>query len=102
MELAGTESGCRARRSAAALAPAKLGIRPSAPGKRETPSRSIARQISCRTSSLVRMGADRNERLRRQRDEARPPRATIAADGGAGTHEPPARDGGGWRSIGAQ
>jgi hypothetical protein len=40
--------------SAASLAPAKFGIRPSAPGKRETPSRSIAFQTSARTSSLVR------------------------------------------------
>ena len=30
----------------AALAPAKFGIRPSAPGKRDTPSRSIAFQTS--------------------------------------------------------
>ena len=41
--------------SAASLAPAKLGIRPSAPGKRETPSRSIAFQTSLRTSSLERI-----------------------------------------------
>ena len=38
--------------SAASFAPAKLGIRPSAPGKRETPSRSIAFQTSLRISSL--------------------------------------------------
>ena len=42
--------------SAASLAPAKLGIRPSAPGKRETPSRSIAFQTSLRTSSFERIG----------------------------------------------
>ena len=40
--------------SAASLAPAKFGIRPSAPGKRETPSRSIAFQTSLRTSSFER------------------------------------------------
>src|SRR3954454_7716991 len=40
--------------SAASLAPAKLGIRPSAPGNRETPSRSIAFQIAFRTWSLER------------------------------------------------
>src|SRR5680860_999630 len=53
---ASTQAGCLASRSAAALAPAKLGIRPSAPGKRDTPSRSIDRHMSRRTSSLVRMG----------------------------------------------
>ena len=52
--------GCRASRSAAPLAPAKFGIRPSAPGKRDTPSRSIARQTSARTSSLERIEPDRN------------------------------------------
>ena len=50
------QDGWRARRSAAALAPAKLGIRPSAPGKRDTPSRSIDRQTSWRTWSFVRIG----------------------------------------------
>ena len=40
--------------SAASLAPAKFGIRPSAPGKRETFSRSIASQTSLRTSSFER------------------------------------------------
>src|SRR3954453_2379594 len=40
--------------SAAPLAPAKLGIRPSAPGKRETPSLSMDRQTSFLTSSLER------------------------------------------------
>ena len=37
---------CWASFSAASLAPAKFGIRPSAPGNRETPSRSIARQTA--------------------------------------------------------
>ena len=39
------------------LAPAKLGILPSAPGKRETPSRSIAFQTARLTWSLERIGA---------------------------------------------
>ena len=55
--VAASQAGCRASRSAAALAPAKFGIRPSAPGKRATPSRSMARQTSSRTSSLERMRA---------------------------------------------
>ena len=50
------QAGWRASRSAAPFAPAKLGMRPSAPGKRDTPSRSIARQTSARTSSFERMG----------------------------------------------
>ncbi len=41
--------------SAASFAPAKFGMRPSAPGNRDTPSRSIAFQISLRTSSLERI-----------------------------------------------
>ncbi len=48
------QARCEARRSAASFAPAKFGMRPSAPGKRETPSRSIARQTAVRTWSLVR------------------------------------------------
>src|SRR3954471_20048209 len=48
------QSRCPASFSAASLAPAKLGIRPSAPGKRETPSRSIAFQTPLRTSSFDR------------------------------------------------
>ena len=51
--------------SAARRAPAKLGIRPSAPGNREIPSRSIAFQTSLRTSSLERTG------------ETYPPRRTV-------------------------
>ncbi len=43
--------------SAASFAPAKFGIRPSAPGNRETPSRSIAFQTSRLTWSLVRIRA---------------------------------------------
>src|SRR4051794_40268473 len=54
------QAGCLASRSAAAFAPAKFGIRPSAPGKRDTPSRSMARQTSRLTSSFVRMSRDRN------------------------------------------
>ena len=50
---------CAASFSAASLAPAKLGMRPSAPGKRETPSRSIAFQTSRRTWSLVRISVQR-------------------------------------------
>ena len=50
--------------SAARCAPAKLGIRPSAPGNRDIPSRSIAFQTSLRTSSLERI------------DERYPPRRT--------------------------
>ena len=49
---------CAASFSAASLAPAKLGIRPSAPGNRETPSRSIAFQIARRTWSLERIGGN--------------------------------------------
>ena len=49
---------CPASFSAASLAPAKLGIRPSAPGKRETPSRSIAFQTARLTWSLDRIGAE--------------------------------------------
>ena len=48
---------CPASRSAASLAPAKFGIRPSAPGKRETPSRSIAFQTARLTWSLERICA---------------------------------------------
>src|SRR5205814_10225256 len=47
---------------AASLAPAKLGIRPSAPGKRETPSRSMARQTARRTWSLERIPRKHNLR----------------------------------------
>ena len=41
--------------AAASLAPAKLGIRPSAPGNRETPSRSIAFQTARLAWSLDRI-----------------------------------------------
>src|SRR5215208_4829634 len=51
--------------SAARRAPAKFGIRPSAPGNREMPSRSIACQTSLRTSSLERTA------------ETYPPRRTL-------------------------
>src|SRR4051812_45131928 len=48
------QSRCPASFSAASFAPAKFGILPSAPGKRETPSRSIAFQTPFRTSSFDR------------------------------------------------
>ena len=50
-----SRAGARRASAAASLAPAKLGIRPSAPGKRETPSRSIAFQTARRTWSLERI-----------------------------------------------
>jgi hypothetical protein len=49
------QAECRPSRSAAPLAPAKLGMRPSAPGNRATPSRSIARHTSRLTSSFERI-----------------------------------------------
>src|SRR5215210_5971327 len=58
----------------ASFAPAKFGIRPSAPGKRETPSRSIARHTARRTWSLERIGRNivaATGRVRRMR-ECRP------------------------------
>ena len=50
-----TRRAARAARPRA-FAPAKFGILPSAPGKRDTPSRSIARHTSPLTSSLDRIG----------------------------------------------
>src|SRR4051794_6606098 len=50
---AASHSGSPARRSAAASAPRKFGIRPRAPGKRAAPSSSSAPQIRSRTRCLA-------------------------------------------------
>ena len=49
--------GSEARQAAAASAPAKLGIRPVAPGKQATCSRSMRAQMRSRTASLARAAA---------------------------------------------
>ena len=79
--------------SAASFAPAKFGIRPSAPGKRETPSRSIAFHTARRTWSFERIGADtrytpaRADRLRQSRLMA-PDRTSLSHPAEATDEEP--------------
>jgi hypothetical protein len=57
---AARHAGSEASRTAAAAAPAKLGIRPVAPGKRATRSRSRRAQTRSRTACLARAASSRS------------------------------------------